>query len=332
MELNTSSIVIGGLVIVFILLVVIIIQFTKGSRKTKELLEDAGTNPAFLSLRPTLWWFVDDETNARRWWDFGARNSKQPNRGYLQVALDAVKKTQGVDFTIHPLIGRDQVTEVLRAAGAKVPGEVNALPATLWRQWALANLAAYKGGLIMVGDSTLCVGPSFGPVTKSYSAAVFGIFPEEIRANAYDAPGSMQPPAPWVAWANGPNQVAWMTAATEWTRLVGAGPTGWTAAEARKKSLYIWTLQVMKDIAHIPQADGGRKLDGYERNLEDLLGRVADSEDERQTLPSSVLYVPMDGDRLVRSAEYAWFVRMSPQQILSSHFVWAYYAKKALSS
>lgn len=332
MEVNTSSIVVGGLVIVLLLLIVIIIQFSRGSRKSKEMLEDAGTNLTFLSLRPNLWWFVDDEINARNWWDFGARNSKQPNRGYLQIALDVVKKTQGVDFSIHPLIGRDQVTAVLRAAGAKVPKEVNALPATLWRQWAIANLAAYKGGLVMVGDSTLCVGPSFGPVTKNYSAAVFGIFPEEIRANAYDVPGSVQPPAPWVAWANGPNQTAWMTAASEWTRLVGAGPTGWTAAEIRKKSLSIWTLQVVKDISHIPEADGGRRLDGYERNLEDLLGRVTDSEDEIQTLPSSVLYVPMDGDRLVRSAEYAWFVRMSPQQILESPFAWATIAKKALTA
>jgi predicted metal-binding protein len=36
----------------------------------------------------------------------------------------------------------------------------------------------------------------------------------------------------------------------------------------------------------------------------------------------------MDGDALIRDYRYAWFVRMSRDQILDSHFVWADLAKK----
>ena len=49
-------------------------------------------------FRPTLYWFVDAETNSRHWWDFGARNSDMLNRGYLQVSLERLKQTQQNDY------------------------------------------------------------------------------------------------------------------------------------------------------------------------------------------------------------------------------------------
>ena len=58
--------------------------------QTVEVGPHVGIESGLLTTRPTLWWFVDDETNGRHWWDFGARNSREPNRGYLQVALEAL--------------------------------------------------------------------------------------------------------------------------------------------------------------------------------------------------------------------------------------------------
>lgn len=278
-----------------------------------------------MTLRPTLWWFVDDETNARNWWDFGARNSKLPNRGYLQVALESLMATQSFDFDIHVLLGRESVSDVLRASGAMVPVGIRQLPVALWRQWAVANLLAEKGGLVMVGDSTLCVGPSFGPLVKDAEAAVFGISSDVTRA----VPGDSDvPPAPWVGWAARPHTAVWDVAATHWTRLVAAGPTGWSAAEARRMYGEVWEVQKRQGVVHFQAADGGRRNDGIERTLEDLFMKVAVPADPKIVLSPAVVYVPADGDALIRDRRYAWFVRMSKAQILASDFVWADLAKK----
>jgi hypothetical protein len=268
------------------------------------------------SLKPTLWWFVDDETNARKWWDFGARNSRKPNRGYLEVALDAVKATQK-DFHIVPLIGRAAVSQVLLEAGETV-SHAEQLPAKIWRQWALANLLAVKGGLAMVGDSTLCVG-SFAPLVKDTQCAMFGITPNEARA----LPGADVPPAQWVGWSLHPHQPVWDVAANTWNKLAAAGPTTWSAAEARRLEEHIWSMQKLKS-PKLLQVEGSRKADGMELTPEDFLGK-------RNLKLVDVLYVPMDGDALVRSYRYSWFVRMSKEQILESNFYWATLAKAAIA-
>lgn len=283
----------------------------------------------FLTLRPAIWWIVDDETNARNWWDFGARNSREPNRGYLQVALEALMATQAADFDIHVLLGREAVSEVLRNAGATVPAGIRQLPVALWRQWAVANLCAEKGGLAMVGDSTLCVGPSFGPLVKDAEAAVFGISADVSRATpGTQGSPSEVPPAPWVGWAARPHTAVWDIAANHWTRLVAAGPTGWSAAEARRMYGEVWAVQKRQGVVHFQAADGGRRNDGIERTLEDLLGKKGRPADPKITLSPAVVYVPLDGDALIRDRRYAWFSRMSKDQILASDFVWAELAKK----
>jgi hypothetical protein len=279
------------------------------------------SDPSMFSTKPTLWWFVDDETNGRHWWDFGARNSKQPNRGYLQVALEALYATQAIDFNIQPLIGREAVRLAILGAGGNVPAEVAQMPATLWRQWALANLLAYKGGLAVVGDSTLCVGPTFTPVISNKRAAVFGVTADEPRV----APGSVGgtvAPAPWVGWAAGAHTRCWDLAADVWNRLAEAGPTSWSAAEARRIGAKVWELQRAAGIDTVPEVEGGRWPDGTERTLEDFLMRTDDP-----ALPAGVVYVPMDGDRIVRDHRYGWFARMSRAQILESPFVWATLAR-----
>lgn len=279
----------------------------------------AGITDTF-SLKPKLWWIADDQTNARKWWDFGARNSRKPNRGYLELALDCVYATQGRDFDVQPLFGREDVMQLVRAAGGSVPEGVENMPVALWRQWATAALLATRGGLVLVGDSTLCIGPSFGSFTTSSQEAVFGIYPDGPRA----VPGSETGPAPWAGWAAKPHSPGWDAAFATLNLLAQAGPTSWSAAEARRTNLYIWDLQSAKGIKFFQEADGGRLEDGHERTIADLLGRSTNPPPIRP----GVVYIPMDGDRLVRSAEYGWFVRMSTKQILDSEFVWAQLAKK----
>jgi hypothetical protein len=112
-----------------------------------------------------------------------------------------------------------------------------------------------------------------------------------------------------------------------WNKVVRTGPTAWSAAEASRLNLQIASVQKQKGVKFLQGADGGRKIDGYQRTLSDLLSSVGDP----ALLPGTV-YVPMDGDDLVRSAEFGWFVRMSSQQILESKFVWAKLAQNVRSN
>jgi hypothetical protein len=295
-------------------------------QSVERFTETVHTSPKQFSLKPSLWWFVEDGANSRAWWDFGARNSHKPNRGYVQVALESLYATQAFDFNIYVLLGRKAVSDAIREAGEKVPEGVASMPVAMWRQWALSNLLAAKGGLVMAGDSTLCVGPTFTPVISNLEAAAFGIAADEPRA----VPGTSESvlPAPWVGWAAKPHTPAWDVAAAYWTRLASAGPTSWSAAEARGALGEVWEIQKAKGITHLQVQDGGRRSNGYELTLEDLLMKKAIPLDPKITLPAETIYVPMDGDKLVREYRYAWFVRMSKDQILGSNFVWAFLAKK----
>jgi hypothetical protein len=306
------------------ILLVCIAYLKYTATKGMEGFQTVSTSPGLLTLKPTLWWFVDDETNARSWWDFGARNSRKPNRGYLQVALEAAQATQAFDFQVVPLLGRAAVRRVLLEAGEPMPPHVDQLPAKIWRQWAMANLLAAKGGLVMVGDSTLCVGPSFAPRINGAACAMFGITPNEPRA----IPGAIVPPAAWVGWAVRPHHPVWDVAAATWNRLAAAGPTSWSAAEARRIEETIWSQQQQKTFVTLQDAEGSRKVDGTQMTTEDFLQKQVNPLDPKIVLDANALYVVMDGDALVRDYRYSWFVRMSRQQIMESNFYWAVLAKK----
>jgi hypothetical protein len=293
------------------------------STRIQSAFGSTDTTAGLMTLKPKLWWFVDDETNARNWWDFGARNSRKPNRGYLELALDSVRATQGGDFDIEVLIGRKEVSKAIEQSGGEVPSGVEQLPAKLWRQWALASLLVNRGGLAIVGDSVLCVGPSFGPLIAATTEAVFGIYPDEVRA----LPGSDAGPAPWIGWASAPHTTGWESASNVWNKIVRTGPTGWSSSEASRLNLEVARIQKQKGVKFIQGADGGRKIGGYQRTMTDLLSSVGDP----ALLPGTVC-VTMDGDDLVRSAELGWFVRMSSQQILESKFVWAKLAQNVRSN
>jgi len=271
----------------------------------------------FLTTKPTLWWFVDSEPNARNWWDFGARRSTDPNRGYLQVSRESLVKSQGADFAIRTLIGRNEVMSVLRNPN---PMALR-LPPALWRQWAISNLLAEKGGLVMDGNSTLTVGPSFLPLVKDVDATCFGIHPEEPVASPTTAiaPG----PSPYVAWSRSAGHPAWKLAADRWNTLVARGPQAWSAAVCRRSELAVWDEQKQKGISVIREADGSRLPSGKLRVLEDLFGRSSDTKDPRLALLPNTVFISFDGDQLERRYEFNWILVLSGKEIKASNLLWA---------
>ncbi|NBT47621.1 MAG: hypothetical protein EBT07_07340 [Actinobacteria bacterium] len=269
----------------------------------------------FLSFRkPTLWWFVDTEINAR---SDTSQNTEQPNRGYLQVALQALKRTQSADFAIATLIGRDAVLNHLPEA----PAYAKQLPPALWRHWVIANMLEKYGGLVMDGNSTLCVGPSLLPHVEAQKAAMFGTYSDEpvVNPETASAPG----PAPYAGWASSPNHPAWTYAASVWNALVARGPQAWSSAIARRTDMSVWATQKQYGAVVLRVVDGGRLPNGKARQLEDLFGRVGNPADPRTSLVNGTVYVSYDGDELSRRHEFNWFLRLSPSQIHESDLVWA---------
>lgn len=277
---------------------------------------EAFVSAAVGSSRPTLYWVVDAEKNARAAWDFGARNSPHPNASHLQVALAALQHTQAADFTIVPLIGRGAV-----AAALGVPDSMGAgMPAALWRAWAHANLAATKGGLVLDGASTLCLGPSFAPVIAGVDAAVFGVTQDEPSVGTNPvAPG----PAPYAAWAAHPGHPAWTGAAALWNKILNAGPQSWTAPIAARTALDVYETQKSEGIQTIRYAELCRHADGTPLQLEDLFGRTD------LPIPPTAVYVSYDGDALARRHEFNWVLRLSPAELVAGEFVWARLAAAA---
>lgn len=291
--------------IVFLLLfVVVLLSIVRRSDSLRETF-----SPLILG-QPTLWWFVDTEPNARQWWDFGARTSVEPNRGYLQMSLEAVRRTQP-EFRVVPLLSRDAVLEVLTG----VDPAAKQLPPALWRDFVVANLLSQKGGLVMDGNSTLCLGPSLYPIVQSLPCAMFGVNPDEPVWTNANSPG----PAPYVGWSQAPHHPAWDSSASVWNRLVARGVQAWSSAEARRTNQSVWETQAKKGCALLREVDGGRLPNGKPRDLEDLFGRSSDG--KVSFLPGAV-YVSYDGDALSRRYEFNWFLRLSKAQIQESDIVW----------
>lgn len=302
--------IIAGFIALLVVVVLALMRRTTPTMPPEEFVN-------LLEAKPVLWWFVDVEPNSRAWLDFGGRKTLKPNRGYLQLALAAARKTQGADFDVRPLVGRSAVLALIPGA----PSHAAELPAALWRRYALAALCEAQGGLVMDGASTLCVGPSLLPFLKDADAAAFGISAEEPIADPVSAtePG----PAPYVGWARAPHHPAWAHASAVWTQLIERGPQAWTSAEARRTYMAVFEAQRGLGLHIIREAESGRLPDGRPRSLEDLFGRTAEPVDSKTALTPDAVYVSYDGDDLARRYEFNWFLRMSPEQIAVSDFVWA---------
>lgn len=270
----------------------------------------------FLSIpgfKPNLYWFVDAEPNARNWWDFHGRRSDTPNRGYLEVALDSVFRTQSADFNIVPLIGRLQTMMAIDGAH---PRAID-LPPALWRVYVISALCARRGGLVIDGNSVLTLGPSFATVVKA-DAAMFGYDHDEVLYSSI-TPG----PDNYIGWAASAGHPAWLAAYEAYEKVVSAGPQAWNAAVARRMPRTLWETQKTLGMICIREADGSRLPDGYIRQLEDYFGRKWDMDDPKQAISPSAIYVAYDGDALERRFEFNWFLRLNTEQLKKTDLIWS---------
>lgn len=297
----------NALIVFALIAIVVILSLMR--RRVPLPPPEQNSDEGFLGIiqKPTLWWFVDAETNARHWQDFGARNSRQPNRGYLQIALNKLYETQGAQYTIKPLIGRRDTLAQIRGANQRAL----LLPPDLWRSYVIANLCAQYGGLVVDGNSTLFISKLVPPTA---AAAMFGVHPDEPIVSPMTAVAAS--PAPYVGWAASSEHPSWVFAARTYNTLVDAGQQAWGAARARRAFMEIWSKQQAMGATIVRGIDGSRRVNGTKLQLDDIFGKT------RLELPKETVYITYDGDELARRHEFNWFLRLSSAQISESTCAW----------
>ena len=287
----------------------------------EPVVKDSSLLNIFDKVKPKLWFVVDDYgVNSRRWVDFGSRNTTDINIGFLNITKTKCSFTQGNDFAITELLGRDAVAKVIRDNRGLVPLNHKLVPHFLWREWARAALLKYAGGLYLDGLS-LCLGPSFKNIVADKDIAVFGVDQDEpiTMGNSISSP--------YCGWSAKPNHSSWSNLCEDIYTLIEAGPQSWTSAEVRNQRGIWFNRYLGPNTSPLRSAEWSRKSDGLPIEIDDLLGR---SPSQDWLPPVNSVYVPIDLDRLERSVSYKWFMRMSTEQILNpeSYFIWASLAQK----
>ena len=276
--------------------------------------------------KPVLWFVVDDYgTNNRRWIDFGSRTSKDLNMGFLAITKSRCLMSQGDDFDVRFLLGREAVASVLIAAASAaakptVPAHHLSIPRPLWRAWARSALMRYCGGLYMDGLS-LCLGPSFMTCVAGKEAAVFGTEHDEPRTSALDGSCS-----PFAGWSLSPGHKAWTGLNKDIVDLIDAGILTWTAAIARNQ-VSEWYVKHLQGLPCMRVCEWSRLSSGKPIELEDLFGRAMTNE---YVPPADAVYVPLDYELLDKSVTYKWFLSLPVEQILApeSKFLWSALSQK----
>lgn len=296
------------------------------SREIAERFVGGMTLPGAASLKPKLWFVVDDYgSNSRRWVDFGARNSRDLNIGFLNITRGRCSVTQGGDFEIVELLGRDAVAKAIREHGGVVPSEHLTVYPYIWRAWARAALLNYAGGLYLDGLS-LCLGPSFAKSIRGLDDATFGFEHDERIVDPVNS--DLATCSPFAGWASGPGHIGWRGLCNALGDFINSGNQSWSAAQGRNQ-IPAWNRKYLDPMMRtVRTAEWSRRPDGRAIEIEDLFGRTGGS--DRWEPSSSAVYIPLDKELLERSVTYKWFLSMSTEQILDpdSLFLWATLAKR----
>ena len=323
----------NAILLLSIALVVIVIIYYYKTVCVKEDFVEAiarqivATGAVAAKQKPVLWFVVDDYgTNNRRWIDFGSRTSKDLNMSFLAITKSRCLMTQGGDFDVRFLLGRQAVATALTASTAStasVPSLHLSIPRPLWQAWARSALMRYCGGLYMDGLS-LCLGPSFMSCIAGVDAAVFGTEHDEPRTSALDGSCS-----PFAGWSLLPGHKAWTGLNKDIVDLVDGGVLTWTAAVARNQ-ISEWYGKHLLSIPCLRACEWSRLSSGKPIELEDLFGRGMTND---YVPGSSAVYLPLDYEMIDRSVTYKWFLSLPVEQILApdSQFLWAALAQRIRS-
>jgi len=258
----------------------------------------------------TICWFVDDsQVNSRQWIDFMARSTREPNEPYLKVCLSRAQELWGKTWTIEPVIGRDTMLNLLKSHGAMLPDGVSQCPPALFMHWCRATYLATFGGLWMDGS----VLPLAGGLDMGNNDVL--MFGQSVVGSSVAGSSVVGLAGSSAGWSKHAGHPMWNGLSTQLSAQIAAGPQTWTPV-------------VSNDVicSHIDQTSEVSH-DGYGRRIE--LDTLLGSTSWGVTIHKDAkwLILPDGRDGLERASPYAWFTRLSVDQIMESDFIWAQLAR-----
>jgi len=242
---------------------------------------------------PYLWVHAQGEYNARDWASWGSRTSEQLNQPFLYVTMKSVLETCGESFNIC-LIDDAAFKRLLPDWNV----DMALLPSPMkehYRQFGVALLLSQYGGFY-VPCSTLCR-VDLAPIYKE-AMGTMGCFAVETTQG-----GEVRPDPAFLGCAKGNP-----------TMKVFAEYIGhllkrdYTAEKDFLGSLSAWCRQNMAVVDG--RVVGAKRPDGGPVDIGDLLTQ------NDLAVDNSVVY--LDAAEILRRPKYAWFSRMSVEQLLES--------------
>ncbi len=274
---------------------------------------------------PPLWLYYDNsQVNSRHWLDFGARSSRALNKPFLNLCYESIVRANGKLYRVEVISGVDGLVErfgeewlpnKLRGVQGKI---ANVGPAE--KNWIRAAILAKYGGLWLDAGTISLKG--FGELPKD-KIVFFGTNLDET----FSGTGGTAVPgfrAIWVPAPNNPLLVAWEQACRR--RLDTAG--GGTQIRGDEKWDFVRFFP-KEAIAVVPGAELARKgRSGRRIQLEDILSNDTIPFD----VPGDAVYIALPMRDIELRSQYAWFLRMSEEQILESDLVFAQLLRYSLSN
>jgi hypothetical protein len=278
------------------------------------------------SVRPKLWWVVDDsQVNARQWLDWNARSTRDPNEPYLQICKEKAERLWSAEFDIEPLVGRLAVIRKLEEASVSIPEGADRCPPTLWLPWCRAIMLKQFGGLWVDGSVLpMATGAEVRARVMNADVLMFGSDPDEgLSAEEEGTPAAGRN----AGWAAMPGHPMWSGLERDLGALIAAGDQSWSSADARRSQRFAWD----RHCSGVTRVDRAAEVsrDRYGRRLE--LATLLDDSEWPTGSTEDALWVPLpDGrDGLDRSPTHLWFTRLSKEQMQESPFLWARWARQA---
>jgi hypothetical protein len=291
------------------------------------------------SKKPTIWWYVDDrDPNTKFWTSFEDRATRLPTEPYLALCLQRAQERWSNDFTIVPITGRMAALAILSDKtntntntntrdAVPIPDGVLRTPPALWMAWLRCTMLANLGGLWIDG-SVLPVGSgaTLKSLVSSSPVLMFGTDADESLSVSAAAAGRS------AGWAKTPHHPLWKGLSRDISAIVAQGDQSWSSFEARRSLRWLWDKHcsgfLESDAKVATTAEVSRTVYGKRLNYEDLFEKT--QLDTVSITPES-LWVPLpDGrEKLEVATAFAWFTRLSIEQILESEFMWAQWARRS---
>jgi len=271
----------------------------------KDLLLEGTTNP-------TLWLYYDQSDVNSRWWqDFGARSSRVLHTPFLNLCYQSIAKHCGQTYNIRVIAGLTDLASLLGGWDHLPKSLQNPLASVQQAEmnYIRAKLLKTYGGL-WVNPS--CIFMKDMPDFKESKEVIFtGMDTKDMLS---DSEGTLAPGTQVMYSPRKEHPIF-----VELERLSRERLERREGGTQFRHDISNDLRDVMRDYsgqyAYLPSLEFSRKPNGRRIELEDLLSKG------KMPICSKAVYVPVYWYELKRRSNFAWFLRLSEEQIMSSELV-----------